>query len=55
MFTSVDKALVAGVMALAFLLSHFGVGVPSWFTQEWVTTTLGILTPIFTFLVPNKK
>lgn len=54
MFSTVDKALVAGIMAGAFLLSHFGIGVPTWFTQEWVTTMLGVLTPVVTFLVPNK-
>lgn len=55
MFTSVDKALVAAIMGLAYIASQFGIVVPAWFTEPWVTTVLGIITPFLVYFVPNKK
>ncbi len=54
MFTSVDKALVALVMAVLFMLNDFfGINVP-FLSQDTVTTAISLLTPILVYFVPNK-
>lgn len=54
MFTSIDKALAAMVMAVLFLLNTF-VGLDtSWISQETVATIIGLLMPVIVWLVPNK-
>jgi hypothetical protein len=54
MFTSVDKALVALVMAILFMLNYFfGISVP-FLSQDTVTTAISLLTPILVYFVPNK-
>jgi hypothetical protein len=54
MFTSIDKALVALVMAVLFMLNYFfGLSVP-FLSQDTVTTAIGLLTPILVYFVPNK-
>lgn len=53
MFTSIDKALIGLVMALAYLATAFGYTVP----DAWVTTAEGFIvaiTPILVYLIPNK-
>lgn len=55
MFTSIDKALVALVMGLLFIVQTFtGFSLP-WITQETVTTVIGLLTPVLVWAIPNKK
>ena len=54
MFTSIDKALVALVMGLLFIvqsLTGFNLG---WITAETVTTVIGLLTPVLVWAIPNK-
>lgn len=54
MFTSVDKALIALVMAAVWLLNYFfGVNL-GWISQETVATVVGLLTPVLVWAVPNK-
>ncbi len=54
MFTSVDKALVALVMAVIWLLNFFfGVNL-GWITQDTVATIVGLLTPVLVWAIPNK-
>lgn len=54
MFTSIDKALVAMVMGILFILqSYFGFNT-SWISQETVTTIIGLLTPVLVWAIPNK-
>ncbi len=54
MFTSIDKALVAMVMGLIFILNtYLGVNL-SWVSQETVATVVGLITPVLVWLVPNK-
>ncbi|MCK9361857.1 hypothetical protein M0Q28_06585 [Patescibacteria group bacterium] len=56
MFTSVDKALAAIVMGLAFLLnSWFHISVPGWLTPDSINQVLAVLTPLVVYLIPNKK
>lgn len=54
MFTTVDKALVAVVMALVFLLNHF-TSFHFALDEGTVTSIVGVLTPILVWLVPNAK
>jgi len=54
MFTSWDKALVALIMAILYLLNMW----TGWFggvTEESIGSIIAILTPIFVWLVPNKQ
>lgn len=54
MFTSVDKALVALVMAVIWLVNFFfGVNL-GWITQDTVATVVGLLTPVLVWAIPNK-
>ena len=54
MITSVDKALIAMVMGVLFIIQTFtGFSLP-WLTQETVTTVIGLLTPVLVWAIPNK-
>ena len=53
MFTSIDKALVALIGSVVFLINsftgfHFGVD------PGLVAAIVGVATPILTYLTPNK-
>lgn len=53
MFTSIDKALVALVMGVLYILnSVFGInfGIP----ETTVASIIGALTPILVWAIPNK-
>ena len=55
MFTSLDKALVALVLAvLAILNQAFGIATPSFMTEGNVTMIIAALTPLLVYVVPNK-
>lgn len=55
MWSSVDKALVALVMSVVFLLNYFlGISL-GWLTQDTVAAVVAALTPLLVYLVPNKK
>lgn len=55
MFTSIDKALAAMVMAALFLVNYFfGINV-GWITQDMVASILAVITPLIVYRVPNKK
>ena len=54
MFTTIDKALVALVMAVLFTLNYFfGINVP-FLSQDTVTTAISLLTPVLVYFVPNR-
>ena len=53
MFTSVDKALTAIVMAVLYLLNSLG-GIDIGLSEETVAAILAALTPLVVWLVPNK-
>jgi hypothetical protein len=55
MFTAMDKALVAMVMGLLFILQTYTGFNLSWITAEQVSTIIGLLTPLLVYWVPNKK
>lgn len=54
MFTSVDKALIALIMSVAFMLSQFGIDIPAWFTESGVTGVISALNPILVWAFANK-
>lgn len=54
MFTSIDKALVAMVMGILFILQTY-VGLnTAWISQETVATIIGLITPVLVWAIPNK-
>lgn len=54
MFTSIDKALTALVMALLFLLNSF-FGISIGLDPDLINGIITALTPVLVWLVPNKK
>ena len=55
MVTSIDKALVSLVMSVAFMLTQFGINIPSWFTEGSISSAVAFLSPILVYLIPNKS
>ena len=55
MFTSIDKALVAMVMGIHYIITTFTGINTSWISQETVATIIGLLTPVLVWAIPNKK
>lgn len=54
MFTSIDKALVAMVMGLLFILQTYtGLSV-AWLTPDTVATIIGLITPVLVWAIPNR-
>lgn len=54
MFTTIDKALVAMVMGILFIIqTYVGINV-SWISQETVATIIGLITPVLVWAIPNK-
>jgi hypothetical protein len=54
MFTSVDKALTAIVMAILYLLNALG-GIDIGLSEETVAAILAGLTPLLVWLIPNRQ
>lgn len=53
MFTSIDKALAALVMALIYLANnHLGMNIGV--SEATVNNVIALLTPVIVWLVPNK-
>jgi hypothetical protein len=56
MFTSSDKALVAIVMGVIFIVTAiWGEGWWSHANEEVIIVVIGFLTPLFVWLVPNRE
>lgn len=55
MFTSIDKALVALIMGLLFVVQTYTGFSTSWISQETVATLVGLLTPVLVWAIPNKQ
>lgn len=53
MFTSIDKALTALVMATLFLLNQFA-GLDLGLSAETVAAVIAAATPVLIYLIPNK-
>ena len=55
MFTSIDKALVAAIMGILFIVQTYTGFSLSWLTPETVSTIIGLDTPVLVWAIPNKK
>ena len=54
MFSSVDKAVAAALMAIISIIALAG-GLAETMTEEWVAGVVAVLTPIIVWLVPNRE
>ena len=55
MFSTNDKAIVAIIMGVAFLLQTWlHIQIPGFLTPDNITQALAILTPLVVYLFPNK-
>ena len=54
MFTSLDKALIALVMAVLYLLSQFA-GIDLGVSEQTVGAVIAAATPFLVWLVPNRQ
>lgn len=55
MFTSIDKALVALVMGLLFIIQTYTGFNLSWISAETIATIVGLITPVLVWAIPNKQ
>ncbi len=55
MFTSIDKALVAAIMGLLFIVQTYTGFSLAWLTPETISTIVGLVTPVLVWAIPNKK
>ena len=55
MFSSIDKALVAAIMGLLFIIQTYTGFSLSWISAETVSTIVGLITPVLVWAIPNKK
>ena len=55
MFTTIDKALVAAIMGLLFIIQTYTGFSLAWLTPETVATIVGLITPVLVWAIPNKK
>ena len=55
MFTSIDKALVAAIMGVLFIVQTYtGLQLP-WANPGTIATNIGLVTPVLVWGIPNKK
>ncbi len=54
-FTSIDKALVAAIMGILFIVQTYTGIRFSWATPDTIATIIGLLTPVLVWAIPNKK
>jgi len=54
MYTSIDKAVAAAIMAIISIIALAG-GLADVITEEWVAGVVAALTPIVVWLIPNRK
>lgn len=55
MFTSIDKALVAAIMGVLFIVQTYSGFNLSWISHDTVATLIGLLTPVLVWAIPNKQ
>ncbi len=54
MFTKLDKAIVAAILAGVFILQTNGIVLPDFLTEAWVTSAVALAMPIVVYFFPNK-
>ncbi len=55
MFTSIDKALVAAIMGVLFIVQTYTGLTFWWATPDTVATIIGLVTPVLVWAIPNRK
>jgi hypothetical protein len=55
MFSSIDKAIVAAVMGILFIIQTYTGFSTSWISADAVATIVGLITPVLVWAIPNKK
>jgi hypothetical protein len=55
MFTSIDKALVAAIMGILFIVQTYKGFSMAWATPDTIATIIGLITPVLVWAIPNKK
>ena len=55
MFTSIDKALVAAIMGVLFIVQTYTGLSMAWVTPDTITTIIGLITPVLVWAIPNTK
>ena len=55
MFTSIDKALVAAIMGILFIVQTYTGFSMAWATPDMIATIIGLITPVLVWAIPNKK
>ena len=55
MFTSIDKALVAAIMGILFIVQTYTGFSMVWATPDTIATIIGLVTPVLVWAIPNKK
>ena len=55
MFTSIDKALVAAIMGILFIVQTYTGFNMAWVTPDTIATIIGLVTPVLVWVIPNKK
>ena len=54
MFTSINKAIVALIGAVVFLVSEFTALEPDFISEEMLQSVSSILTAILVYLIPDR-
>lgn len=56
MFTSIDKALVAGIMAIVSIVTLAGwmPWISDYVTEERVVGVVAAITPVLVYFIPNR-
>ncbi|MEM6780226.1 MAG: hypothetical protein AAF569_00010 [Pseudomonadota bacterium] len=55
MFTSIDKAIIAILGAIVFLVSEYTDLEPDFISQDIIQSAAAIVTAALVYLVPNKE
>jgi hypothetical protein len=54
MFTSLDKAIVAAIMGVLYIINALW-GINIGVSEATLSAIIGAITPILVYIVPNKK
>ena len=55
MFTSIDKALVAAIMGILFIVQTYTGFSMAWATPDTIASIIGLVTPVLVWAIPNKR
>ncbi len=55
MFTSIDKALVAAIMGILFIVQTYAGLSFRWAKPDTIVTIIGLVKTVLVWAIPNKK